>query len=118
MVTLAFAEEQECPSSSPLRVISRGAPASSESLGTGSNHYKWEDPCGLITWGCGYASVSTDTGYGRYPQGVFTLTCNIKTRMWPTGNIRVMIRMPIVIQTIFLQVENEYSILFVLSSEC
>ncbi|TRZ08325.1 hypothetical protein HGM15179_018781, partial [Zosterops borbonicus] len=39
--------------------------------------------------------------YGEYLQGALILTHDIKTQMWPTSNIRVMIRMPIIIQMIF-----------------
>ncbi|TRZ08788.1 hypothetical protein HGM15179_018315 [Zosterops borbonicus] len=49
-------------------------------------------------------------GYSGYLQGVFALTCNTKSRMGPTGNLRMMIGMPILNQMVLLQVENEHSI--------
>lgn len=52
---------------------------------------------------------------GGYLQGVFALTGDTKSRMWPTGNIWMMIRMPIIRQMVLLQVENECSIFSFLS---
>lgn len=57
--------------------------------------------------------------YDGYLRGVSTLICDTKTSMWPTGNLRMMIKTTTINQTAPPQVGSEHSILsWLLKKDC